>query len=57
MEKHLASVHDTNELHMFSHIHIDLNNQHSHVFILQSPNVHGGKEQQQSMLAKYRSHF
>ena len=45
MEKHFASVHDINDLHMFLHIHIDLNNQHAHVLILQSPHVHGGKQQ------------
>ena len=43
-KQNLASVHDTNDLHMFLHIHIDLNNQHSHAFILKSPHVHGGKK-------------
>ena len=43
MEKHLASVHDTNDSKKILHIHVDLNNQHFHVLILQSPHVHGGK--------------
>jgi hypothetical protein len=52
IEKHLASVHDINDLHMFLHIPIDLNNQHSHVLILQSPHVLGGKQRNMFLFKK-----
>ena len=53
MEEHLASVHDTNELHMFLHtyIYIDRSEQSTFsCFILKSPHVHDGKEKHQTML-------